>query len=154
MSAPRAKAVTHPKDPRGPESGTGGTGATGPAGRGWARAPLYALLLLVGAATGLAGSLVSGALVPLGLLLSLLAAGGLFYGGTYALGTRSGALAPGIGWTVAVLLGVTGRTEGDSLLGGGTGASVFLLGGVALAVICATMPQLPQTGGSAARLGK
>jgi hypothetical protein len=120
----------------------------------WKRAPLYAVLFVVGAVTGLAGALVAGALVPLGLLLALLAAGCLFYGGTYALGTRTGALAPGIGWTAAVLLGTTGRTEGDVLVGGGTGSSVFLLGGIALAVICATMPQLPQPGVSAARLGK
>lgn len=120
----------------------------------WKRAPLYVVLFVVGAVTGLAGALVAGALVPLGLLLALLAAGCLFYGGTYALGTRTGALAPGIGWTVAVLLGTTGRTEGDVLVGGGTGSSVFLLGGIALAVICATMPHLPQPGASAARLGK
>ncbi|MFI0983051.1 DUF6113 family protein [Streptomyces sp. NPDC021093] len=151
MTAPRAKAVTQQA-----KKGAGaGEGATAPrAGRNWARAPLYMLLFLVGVATGLAGALVSGVLLPLGLLLALLAAGGLFYGGTYALGTRSGALAPGIGWAVAVLLGAVGRTKGDSLLGGGTGASVFLLGGIALAVICATMPQLPQPGSSSARLGK
>ncbi|MGW7414703.1 DUF6113 family protein [Streptomyces sp. NPDC054863] len=151
MTAPRAKASTHPK---GAAKTTAADATARAAGRNWARAPLYALLFLVGVVTGLAGALVSGALLPLGLLLGLLAAGGLFYGGTYALGTRSGALAPGIGWTVAVLLAVTGRTEGDSLLGGGTAASVFLLGGIALAVICATMPQLPQPGSSAARLGK
>ncbi|MFF0741395.1 DUF6113 family protein [Streptomyces sp. NPDC004111] len=120
----------------------------------WKRLPLYVALFVVGAVTGIAGALVSGLLVPLGLLLALLAAGCLFYGGTYALGTRTGALAPGLGWTAAVLLGTTGRTEGDALVGGGTGSSVFLLGGIALAVICATMPQLPQPGTSAARLGK
>jgi hypothetical protein len=116
----------------------------------WKRAPLYVLLFLVGALTGLAGALVSGALVPAGLLLGLLAAGGLFYGGTYALGTRTGALAPGIGWVVAVLMGASGRTEGDILIGGGTVASVYLLGGVVLAVMCATMPRLSPPGASTA----
>ncbi|MBB6435296.1 DUF6113 family protein [Streptomyces candidus] len=117
----------------------------------WKRAPLYLLLFVVGALTGLAGSLVSAALVPAGLLLGLLGAGALFYGGTYALGTRSGALAPGIGWVATVMLGASGRTEGDILIGGGTVASVFLLGGIALAMICATLPRLSPTGLPAAR---
>ncbi|MFI5802435.1 DUF6113 family protein [Streptomyces sp. NPDC051561] len=119
----------------------------------WRRLPVYVALLVAGTLTGLAGALLHGALMPLGLLLALLAAGCLFYGGTYALGTRSGALAPAIGWVAAVLLVTLGRGEGDLLIGGSTASSVFLIGGIALAVICATMPQLPQPGVSTARLG-
>ncbi|GHH40121.1 hypothetical protein GCM10018773_20680 [Streptomyces candidus] len=49
------------------------------------------------------------------------------------------------------MLGASGRTEGDILIGGGTVASVFLLGGIALAMICATLPRLSPTGLPAAR---
>ncbi|CAM5268860.1 hypothetical protein GCM10010329_02070 [Streptomyces spiroverticillatus] len=117
------------------------------------RIPLYLGLFVLGALTGIAGGLVSGALMPLGLLLSLLGAGGLFYGGTYALGTRLGAAVPGLGWLLAVLVTTSGRTEGDVLIGGGTGASIFLIGGIVLAVICATMPRLPVTAKGTARPG-
>ncbi|MFJ2740493.1 DUF6113 family protein [Streptomyces sp. NPDC087440] len=115
------------------------------------RIPVYLGLLVLGALTGIAGALVSGALMPVGLLLSLLAAGCLFYGGTYALRTRLGAAVPGLGWLLAVLVVTSGRTEGDLLVGGGTGASIFLIGGIALAVICATMPRLSVPAGGTAR---
>ncbi|MFJ4874802.1 DUF6113 family protein [Streptomyces sp. NPDC088745] len=117
------------------------------------RVPAYLLLLVLGALTGIAGALVAGVLAPVGLLLSLLAAGGLFYGGTYTLGTRLGAAVPGLGWLLAVLAATSGRTEGDLLVGGGTGASIFLIGGVVLAVICATMPRLPVPAKDPARPG-
>ncbi len=117
------------------------------------RVPAYLLLLVLGALTGIAGALVAGVLAPAGLLLSLLAAGGLFYGGTYALGTRLGAAVPGLGWLLAVLAATSGRTEGDLLVGGGTGASIFLIGGMVLAVICATMPRLPVSAKDPARPG-
>ncbi|MCX5204426.1 DUF6113 family protein [Streptomyces sp. NBC_00237] len=118
------------------------------------RIPVYLGLFVLGVLTGLAGALVDGLLQPLGPLLALLAAGGLFYGGTYALGTRLGAAVPGLGWLLAVLVSASGRTEGDVLVGGGTGASVFLIGGIVLAVICATMPKLAAPAEGAVRPGK
>ncbi|MFE7773885.1 DUF6113 family protein [Streptomyces sp. NPDC057445] len=107
----------------------------------------YLGLLVVGFVVGTAGSLVQAAWFPAGLVLALLGSAGLFYGGTRATGTQLGVLAPAAGWIVAVLLLSAGRPEGDGLFAGGVGEIVFLLGGMAVAVMCATMPRSPQPGG-------
>ncbi|MFJ5529914.1 DUF6113 family protein [Streptomyces sp. NPDC093261] len=111
-------------------------------------------LFVLGAATGVAGALVQGGLFPGGLLLALAAAAGLFVGGGLATETRAGAIAPAVGWMIAVVLLTASRPEGDFLFGAGTGSYLFLIGGMALAVICATLSPGRQTGGSDARLGK
>ncbi|MFJ6842612.1 DUF6113 family protein [Streptomyces griseoluteus] len=111
-------------------------------------------LALLGAVTGVAGALVQAAWFPLGLLLALAGAGGLFLGGGYALRARSGTLAPVLGWVVAVILLTASRPEGDFLFGAGGGSYVFLLGGMALAVICATLAPGRQPDGDARRLGR
>ncbi|MFF9767256.1 DUF6113 family protein [Streptomyces sp. NPDC014636] len=118
------------------------------------RAAAHLGLFLLGAVTGLAGTLVQPAWFPGGLLLALAGAAGLFLGGSYATGSRSGAVAPAAGWIVAVVLLTTTRPEGDFLFGAGGGSYLFLLGGMALAVICATVGAGRRPGVGAARLDK
>ncbi|MFD4575927.1 DUF6113 family protein [Streptomyces sp. NPDC058417] len=103
------------------------------------RFAVYLGLLLLGAVTALAGSLVQSGWFPGGLLLALAGAAGLFLGGGRAVGTRGGSVAPAAGWMITVVLLTTGRPEGDFLFGAGAGSYLFLLGGMALAVICATL---------------
>lgn len=106
------------------------------------RYALYGALLVLGALVGSAGSLVQAAWFPGGLILALLASTGLFYGGLRATGTQVGVASAGAGWLVAVILLSLGRPEGDGVFGGGGGELLFLFGGMALAVMCATLPQL------------
>ncbi|MEU1408417.1 DUF6113 family protein [Streptomyces sp. NPDC005728] len=118
------------------------------------RMAAYVGLFLLGAIVGLAGTLVQAAWFPGGLLLALAGAAGLFLGGAYALGSRAGAVAPVAGWMIAIVLLITSRPEGDFLFGAGGGSWLFLLGGMALAVICATLGPGRQPEGGPARLGK
>ncbi|PAX89775.1 hypothetical protein CLM85_01760 [Streptomyces albidoflavus] len=83
------------------------------------RLALYVPLFLLGAVTGVAGSLLQAAWFPGGLLLALVAAVA--------------------GWMAAVILLTTTRPEGDFVFAAGGGSYLFLLGGMALAVICATL---------------
>ncbi|MFF4244409.1 DUF6113 family protein [Streptomyces sp. NPDC001822] len=108
-----------------------------------ARIPLYVGLVVLGAAVGLAGTLVQAALFPGGLLLALAASAGLFYGGRVLTGTQLGALVPAVGWFISVVLLLGGRPEGDYVFGEEIGLALFLLGGMAVAVMCATMSRLP-----------
>ncbi|QDQ16557.1 DUF6113 family protein [Streptomyces spectabilis] len=119
-----------------------------------ARLVAYVALFLLGVVVGVAGALVQQGWFPGGLLLALAGAAGVFYGGSRATGTRAGALAPAGGWLVAVMLLTATRPEGDFVFGAGLGSYVFLLGGMGVAVMCATLWQRPQPGASDARLGK
>ncbi|MFF8317613.1 DUF6113 family protein [Streptomyces bobili] len=118
------------------------------------RIALWLGLLLLGALTALAGALLQAGWFPGGLLLALTGAAGLFLGGARALNSRAGAVAPAAGWMIAVVLLTAGRPEGDFLFGAGGGSYLFLLGGMALAVICATIGWGRQPVGDGARLGK
>ncbi|WP_338703758.1 DUF6113 family protein [Streptomyces sp. Q6] len=118
------------------------------------RVAVLLVLFVLGACVGAAGSLVQGGWFPGGLFLSLLGAAGLFHGGARLVGARSGALAPAAGWVVAVVLLTASRPEGDFLFGAGLGSYLFLLGGMAVAVMCATLGVPRQPPASAARLGK
>ncbi|MGW2676724.1 DUF6113 family protein [Streptomyces sp. NPDC001436] len=97
-------------------------------------------LLAAGVLTGLAGWLVVDLWFPAGLVLAVLALAGLFLGARIALGGGLGVGVAAAGWFLSyVLLGVP-RPEGDFLLGSaGIGMYAYLLGGSAVAVICATM---------------
>lgn len=119
-----------------------------------ARVAAYIGLFLLGAVTGTAGALVQGGWFPGGLLLALAGAAGLFLGGARATGGRAGAVAPAAGWVVTVIFLTASRAEGDFLFGAGAGSYLFLLGGMALAVICATLGAGRQPEGDAVRLGK
>lgn len=119
-----------------------------------ARFAAYTGLLVLGAVVGAAGSLVQSAWFPGGLLLALLASAGLFLGGGRATGTRAGAVAPAAGWMVSVVLLTTSRPEGDIVFAAGAGTYLFLLGGMAVAVICATFGPVRQPEDVGTRLVK
>ncbi|MBT2438828.1 hypothetical protein J7E93_01535 [Streptomyces sp. ISL-36] len=102
----------------------------------------YVLLLVLGALVGAAGSLAQNAWFPGGLAVALLATAAVFYGGLRATDTQLGIVAPGAGWLAAIILLSLGRPEGDGVFGGGFAEMLYLLGGMALAVMCATMARL------------
>ncbi|MGW1717700.1 DUF6113 family protein [Streptomyces sp. NPDC002156] len=118
------------------------------------RSVAYLGLFVLGAVVGAAGGLVQAAWFPGGLLLALGGAAGLFLGGARVVGSRAGAVAPAAGWMVSVILLTASRPEGDFLFAAGVGSYLFLLGGMAVAVMCATLGQGRQPDGSAVRLGK
>lgn len=111
-------------------------------------------LFVMGAVVGVAGGLLQAAWFPGGLLLALLGAAGLFLGGARAMGGRAGAVAPAAGWMISVILLTSTRPEGDFLFGAEAGSYLFLLGGMAVAVMCATLGWGRQPTGPDARLGK
>ncbi|MEU6327559.1 DUF6113 family protein [Streptomyces sp. NPDC047049] len=118
------------------------------------RVGIYVLLLVAGALVALAGTLVQAAWFPGGLVLALAGVGGLFYGGVRATGTSAGVLVPGGAWLVTVFLLLSNvRPEGDFLFGAGVGSYIFLLGGILVAVICATAAQMRTTGARYGRVG-
>ena len=118
------------------------------------RAAAYLALFLLGAVVGIAGALVQAAWFPGGLLLALAGAAGVFLGGARAARSRGGAVAGAAGWMVVVVLLTASRPEGDFLFAAGGGSYLFLLGGMALAVICATLGSGRQPGGRDVRLCK
>jgi hypothetical protein len=118
------------------------------------RVAAYLGLFVLGAVVGAAGGLVQSGWFPGGLLLALAGAAGLFLGGARAVGSRAGAVAPAAGWMVAVILLTASRPEGDFLFAAGAGSYLFLLGGMAVAVMCATLGSGRQPDGSGARLAK
>lgn len=111
-------------------------------------------LFVLGALVGIAGALVQPALFPGGLLLALAGEAALVLGAGLALRSRGGAVAPAGGWIVTVVLLTASRPEGDFLFGTGASSYLFLLGGMAVAVICATLAPVRQPGGDGVRLGK
>ncbi|WP_245654538.1 DUF6113 family protein [Streptomyces violens] len=102
------------------------------------KAGLYALLVVLGVLVAVAGALVQGAWFPGGLLLALAGAAALFTGGARAAVSVVGALVPAAAWLVTVIALSATRAEGDFVFGAGLGAYAFLLGGIAVAVICTT----------------
>ncbi|MFC7897315.1 DUF6113 family protein [Streptomyces sp. NPDC057381] len=118
------------------------------------RAALYLGLFVLGAVVGVAGALVQPAWFPGGLLLALAAEAGLCLGAGRAVGRRGAAVAPAAGWALAVVLLTTSRPEGDFLFAAGSGSYLFLLGGIAIAVMCATLAPVRQPDGGAVRLRK
>ncbi|MET7456414.1 DUF6113 family protein [Streptomyces sp. NPDC005574] len=118
------------------------------------RAGAYLGLLVLGALVGVAGALVQAAWFPGGLLLALAGEAGLCLGAARAAGSRAAGVASAAGWMIAVVLLTASRPEGDFLFAAGAGSYLFLLGGMAVAVICATLGPGRQPGGDAARLRK
>ncbi|MFI6641479.1 DUF6113 family protein [Streptomyces sp. NPDC050504] len=118
------------------------------------RIAVYLVLALLGAVVGAAGALIQAAWFPGGLLLALFGTAGLFYAGRVLTGTGMGAGAPAAGWLGAIVLLLNGRPEGDYVFGELLGLTLFLLGGAAAAVMCATMSRLPQPDTEPGRLGK
>ncbi|MEO3975943.1 DUF6113 family protein [Streptomyces sp. CAU 1734] len=133
-------------------SGRGVPGArlTGPVRPG--RIAAHLGLAVLGAVVGTAGSLVQDAWFPGGLLLALLGSAGLFLGSSRATGTQLGVAAAGAGWLIAILLLSSGRPEGDGLFSAGVGPLAFMVGGMAIAVMCATLGRPAQPGDRTGRL--
>ncbi|MFD7296106.1 DUF6113 family protein [Streptomyces sp. NPDC059897] len=123
-------------------------------GFGAGRTVVLLVLFVLGAVVAVGGALVQGGWFPGGLLLALIGAAGLFHGGARLARGRAGAVAPAAGWVLAVILLTASRPEGDFLFGAGAGSYLFLLGGMAVAVMCATFWLPGQPPASAARLGK
>src|SRR5690606_6723548 len=71
-----------------------------------------------------------------------------------ATGSRGGAVSAAAGWTLTVILLTATRPEGDFLFAAGSGSYLFLLGGIAVAVNCATLGAARQPGGGPARRGR
>ncbi|MGW4756539.1 DUF6113 family protein [Streptomyces chartreusis] len=117
------------------------------------RALAYVALFLLGGVVGVAGALVQPAWFPGGLLLAIAGEAGLLLGAGRAMGSRAGAVAPAGGWMISVILLTASRPEGDFLFGTGVSSYLFLLGGMAIAVICATLAPVRQPGGDDVRLG-
>ncbi|WP_424211970.1 DUF6113 family protein [Streptomyces sp. BI20] len=123
----------------------------------WTPARLLALLgaLLAGVLTGLAGWLAVDVWRPVGLLLALLALLGVCLGSRLAVGGPLGVGAVGVGWFLVYVMLSVPRPEGDFLLSAsGMGMYVYLLGGVIIAVICATLRDVVDRPVSAARPGR
>lgn len=117
------------------------------------RALAYVALFVLGAVVGVAGALMQPAWFPGGLLLAIAGEAGLLLGAGRAMGSRAGAVAPAGGWMISVILLTASRPEGDFLFGTGASSYLFLLGGMAIAVICATLAPVRQPGGDGVRLG-
>ncbi|MCG7529078.1 DUF6113 family protein [Streptomyces sp. OfavH-34-F] len=111
-------------------------------------------LAVAGAVVGIAGTLVQPAWFPGGLLLALAAAAGLFHGGRTLTGTQPGAVAPAAGWLISIVVLLSGRPEGDYVFGDAVGLGLFMLGGMGVAVICATMPRSPRQRADSGRPAK
>ncbi|MFI9013656.1 DUF6113 family protein [Streptomyces griseus] len=108
------------------------------------RIAAYAGLAVLGVLVAMAGALIQPAWFPGGLIIALGAAAGLFYGGRILTRTQIGALAPAAGWFITVFLLLSGRPEGDYVFGDELGLVLFMLGGTAVAVMCATTSKVPQ----------
>ncbi|WP_137231863.1 DUF6113 family protein [Streptomyces sp. BPSDS2] len=144
--AQSARASLRNAPPRPPERPTGLLARPNPA-----RIAAYLGFGVLGVLVALAGTLLQAAWFPGGLIIALLACTGLFYGGRTLVGTQLGALAPAAGWFVTVFVLLSGTSEGDYVFGDELGLALFVLGGTAAAVICATTSKVPQ---SAIRSGR
>ncbi|MEV5430147.1 DUF6113 family protein [Streptomyces sp. NPDC052701] len=118
------------------------------------RAAAHLGLFVLGAVVGAAGALVQPGWFPGGLLLALAGEAGLCLGAARATRGRAGAVASAVGWMLAVILLTASRPEGDFVFAASGGSYLFLLGGIAVAVMCATFAPARQPDGGSGRLGK
>ncbi|MFC8627061.1 DUF6113 family protein [Streptomyces anulatus] len=118
-----------------------------------ARIAAYSGFAVLGVLVAIAGTLVQAAWFSGGLIIALAASAGLFYGGRILTRTQIGALAPAAGWFITVFLLLSGRPEGDYVFGDELGLVLFMLGGTAAAVMCATTSKVPQSAIHSGRSG-
>ena len=113
----------------------------------------YVVLGVLGVLVATAGAVVQDGWFPGGLILALAGCAGLFYGGARLTRNRLGAGVPTALWFVTVMYLSVTRPEGDFLFAAGLGPYIYLLGGMAVGVICATLPRQTPPGAPSARLG-
>src|SRR6476620_7188466 len=99
----------------------------------------YVGLAVLGCLVASAGALVQESWFPGGLILALLGTAGLFCGGRTLMRSRLGAVVPLVTWFLAVMYLSISRPEGDFLFAAAIGPYIFLLGGLAAGVSCATL---------------
>lgn len=114
----------------------------------------YAALGVLGVVVAVAGALVQDGWFPGGLLLALAGSVALFHGGGRLTGDRLGSVVPTVLWFLTVIYLTVSRPEGDFLFAAGIGPYLYLLGGMAAGVICATFPRRTSTGLPGARVGR
>ncbi|NJP67287.1 hypothetical protein HCJ92_13500 [Streptomyces sp. ventii] len=103
---------------------------------GAARVFGYVGLGLLGFLVAVAGALVQAAWFPLGLLLALGGAVGLFWGGALLTRAKLGVAVPAGLWAVTVLVLTASRPQGDFLFGAEASSYLFLFGGMGAAGLC------------------
>ncbi|MFX4291323.1 DUF6113 family protein [Streptomyces bohaiensis] len=96
----------------------------------------YLGLGLAGFLVAVAGALVQAAWFPVGLLLALAGAVGLFWGGALVTRAKLGVAVPAGLWAVTVLVLTATRPQGDFLFGAEASSYLFLLGGMGAAGLC------------------
>ncbi len=111
-------------------------------------------LFVLGAVIGTAGALVQPGWFPGGLILALAGEAGLILGAARLIRSRSGGAAAAAGWMLSIVLLTASRPEGDFLFAAGRDSYLFLLGGILVAVICATVGPGRQPDDDHVRLGK
>src|SRR5437879_1721271 len=119
-----------------------------------ARMACYVVLGVLGVLVAIAGSLIQDGWFPGGLVLALAGSAGVFYGGGQLTGNRTGSAVPAGLWFLSVMYLSIARPEGDFLFAAGIGPYVFLLGGMAIGVTCATLPRHGSPGAPGARLDR
>ncbi|WP_255929553.1 DUF6113 family protein [Streptantibioticus rubrisoli] len=113
----------------------------------------YVVLGILGVLVAAAGAVVQDGWFPGGLILALAGCAGLFYGGAQLTRNRLGAAVPTVLWFLTVMYLSVTRPEGDFLFAAGLGPYIYLLGGMAVGVICGTLPRQTPPGAQSARLG-
>ncbi len=118
------------------------------------RVVTYPVLGALGVPVAVAGSLVQGGWFPGGLMLALAGSAGLFHGGGLLTRSRIGAALPAFVWFLTVMYLSMVRPEGDFLFTAGLSPYIYLLGGMAIGAVCATLPRRTPPGAPGARLGR
>lgn len=119
-----------------------------------ARAAAHLGLFALGAVVGLVGGLLKRPGSPADCCSRCWARPGSSWGVHGRRTAGRGPLHRPCGWMISVVLLTSTRPEGDFLFGAGVGSYLFLLGGMAVAVMCATLGWGRQPTGPDARLGK
>ncbi|MDH6123229.1 DUF6113 family protein [Kitasatospora sp. GP82] len=114
----------------------------------------YVLLFPLGILVSLCGCFVQALWPPFGMILSVLASLGVFYGGLRLTGTRLGAGVPLAGWFLMLLILMSPRPEGDFVLSADLTSYAYLFLGAVGGVICATLPTRSGFGFGAAGPGR
>ncbi|WP_232247480.1 DUF6113 family protein [Kitasatospora azatica] len=100
----------------------------------------YVALFVLGALVALCGCFVQALWSPIGLLLALAGVAAVFYGGLRVTGTKLGTAFPFTGWFLMMTVLLAPRPEGDFVLAAAANSYIYLLGGLALGLVCGLLP--------------